>query len=190
MQLLNSHSLHNVTNNCSWVSQNYMSYTMLPVCDAHYEWLRRMNEVDIWPAGPTRRFPLPPPVPWSLPPRCSPLASDCWCRPWLWGGVEICFFPLTMLMAHRLYNSCDYILTYLSVCVCVLSDCKGGREWTECGGCVWTCTNLLIYIYVIYLVQRSATENVIVQRKLPSGTKANVSRLTGVQVRIRNNSIF
>jgi len=93
-------------------------------------------------------------------------------------------------MAHRLYNSCDYILTYLSVCVCVLSDCKGGREWTECGGCVWTCTNLLIYIYVIYLVQRSATENVIVQRKLPSGTKANVSRLTGVQVRIRNNSIF
>jgi len=45
-------------------------------------------------------------------------------------------------MAHRLYNSCDYIPTYLSVCVCVLSDCKGGREWTECGGCVWTCTNL------------------------------------------------
>jgi len=72
LQLLNSHSLHNATNNCSWVSQNYMSYTMLRVCDAYYEWLQRMNEVDIWPTGPTHRFPSLPvlwPVPTHSPPQ-------------------------------------------------------------------------------------------------------------------------
>jgi len=39
-----------------------------------------MNEVDIWPTGPTRRFPLPP-VPWPLPYVAPSPASDSWCRP-------------------------------------------------------------------------------------------------------------
>ena len=29
--------------------------------------------VDIWPTGPTRQFPLPPPAPWPLSPRCPQL---------------------------------------------------------------------------------------------------------------------
>ena len=55
LQFFNSRSLHNATNNCSWVSQNYMSYTMLRVCDAHYEWLR-----STFGLCAKCRFPLPP----------------------------------------------------------------------------------------------------------------------------------
>jgi len=55
LQFFNSRSLHNATNNCSWVSQNYMSYTMLRVRDAHYEWLR-----STFGLCAKCRFPLPP----------------------------------------------------------------------------------------------------------------------------------
>jgi len=44
--------------------------------------------VDIWPTGPTRRFPLPP-VPWPLPLRCPQLQIPCAAHAFLWKIISV-----------------------------------------------------------------------------------------------------